>query len=254
MPSSGRARFPIAALGDVAVSHLPWEPANFQGGRLLSRNELDWPIEVGGMKVVPYLLGELGYWGEDLQGHPLSRAYYQAGIRADLPVWAVDPTVESALWNLHGLAHKVDFKVEFWHSDSNRRMTDLPLYDPLDDNKIQDFRRRFVVETFGIPAVPPPLTAGPPLHFDERFYALRSGMGDWVTAPSLEIADTLTALRLGVDQRWQTKRGPPDDRHIVDWIELDSRRHLLPRSQPRRLRQRRPACGTTTSAGTWATG
>ena len=43
-----------------------------------------------------------------------------------------------------------------------------------------------------------------------------------VTAPSFEIADTLTALRLGVDQRWQTKRGPPDDRHIIDWIELDT--------------------------------
>ena len=47
-------------------------------------------------------------------------------------------------------------------------------------------------------------------------------MGDWVTAPSMEIADDLDAVRLGVHQRWQTKRGPPDNRHIVDWIELDT--------------------------------
>ncbi|MGA2069267.1 MAG: hypothetical protein ABSG86_30225 [Thermoguttaceae bacterium] len=233
--SLGYAQFRTATIpenpnteGDVAVSHLPWEPANFQGGRLLTRHEFDWPIEVGGMKVVPYFLGELGYWGEDLEGNSFDRAYYQAGVRASLPVWSVDPTVESALWNLHGLAHKIDFQAEFWNSGSNRSMADLPLYDPLDDNEIQAFRRRFVVETFGIPAVLPPATRGPPLPFDERFYALRSDMGGWVTAPSMEIADDLTALQLAVDQRWQTKRGPPDDRHIVDWIELDSEVTFFP--------------------------
>ena len=57
---------------------------------------------------------------------------------------------------------------------------------------------------------------------DERFYALRAGMGDWVTAPSMEIAGDLEALRLGVHQRWQTKRGPPDDLHIIDWIEFNT--------------------------------
>ena len=67
------------------------------------------------MKVVPYVLGELGYWGEDLDGQPLNRAYYQAGVRATLPMWSVDPTVESTLWNVHGLAHKVEFELEFSH-------------------------------------------------------------------------------------------------------------------------------------------
>jgi uncharacterized protein YbdZ (MbtH family) len=221
---------PNPAQGDVAVSHLPWEPANFHGGRLLTRHEFDWPIEVQGMKIIPYFLGELGYWGEDLDRQAVNRAYYQAGIRADLPLWSVDPTVESSLWNLHGLAHKIDFQAEFWQSGSNVRMTTLPLYDPLDDNEIQDFRRRAVVETFGFPAVAPPGFAPPPppRFFDERLYALRSDMGGWVTAPSMEIADDLTALRLAVDQRWQTKRGPSDDRHIIDWIVLDSEVTFFP--------------------------
>ena len=72
------------------MSHLPWEPQNFSGGRFVSRNEIDLPVELGPVKIVPYLLGELGYWGEDLNGQPLTRAYYQAGIRATLPMWAVD--------------------------------------------------------------------------------------------------------------------------------------------------------------------
>ena len=70
--------------------------------------------------------------------------------------------------------------------------------------------------------MPPPLTRGPPTKFDERYYALRTDMEGWVTAPSMEIAGDMEALRLGVHQRWQTKRGPPDDMHIVDWIEFNT--------------------------------
>ncbi len=210
------------AAGDEAVSHLPWEPQNFSGGRFVSRNEIDLPVELGPVKIVPYLLGELGYWGEDIYGQPLTRAYYQAGIRATLPMWAVDSEAESTLWNVHGLAHKVEFQAEYLHAQSNQSMTSLPLYDPLDDEQIEDFRRRFTVNTFGLPAVLPPFTQGPPTKFDERYYALRSDMEGWVTAPSMEIADDLDELRLGIHQRWQTKRGPADNCHITDWIEFDT--------------------------------
>ena len=33
--------------GDVATSHLPWEPQNRSGGRFVTRNEIDYPIELG---------------------------------------------------------------------------------------------------------------------------------------------------------------------------------------------------------------
>jgi hypothetical protein len=231
--SLGYAQFKVATLpdpaaGDEAVSHLPWEPKNFNSGRFVSRNEIDLPLELGPVKVAPYVLGELGYWGEDINGQPMTRGYYQAGIRATLPMWATDSTVESALWNVHGLAHKVEFQAEYFHAQSNQSMANLPLYDSLDDRDIEDFRRRFTVNTFGFPAVPPPLTQGPPQKFDERFYALRNDMGGWVTAPSMEIADNLDEVRLGVHQRWQTKRGPVEDRHIIDWIEFDTDVTLFP--------------------------
>jgi hypothetical protein len=216
------ATLPSAAAGDEAVSHLPWEPQNFSGGRFVSRNEIDLPVELGPVKIVPYLLGELGYWGEDINGAPLTREYYQAGIRATLPMWATDCEAESALWNVHGLAHKVEFQAEYLHAQSTGNLTDLPLYDPLDDRDVEDFRRRFTVNTFGFPAVPPPLTQGPPTKFDERYYALRTDMEGWVTAPSMEIADNLDEVRLGLHQRWQTKRGPADNPHIIDWVEFDT--------------------------------
>ena len=141
MPSSARRRCPNPATGDEAVSHLPWEPQNRQGERLVTRHEFDLPVQLGPVKVVPYALGELGHWGEDLAGNQLNRAYYQVGLRSSLPMWTADPTVESALWNVHGLAHKVEFEGEFSHARANRHMDDdpMPLYDPLDDNQIEAF-------------------------------------------------------------------------------------------------------------------
>ena len=61
-----------------------------------------------------------------------------------------------------------------------------------------------------------------PLQFDSRYFALRTGMQSWVTAPSAEIADDLMLLRLGVRQRWQTKRGVPGQFRTVDWITLNA--------------------------------
>ena len=58
--------------------------------------------------------------------------------------------------------------------------------------------------------------------FDERYYALRSGIGSHVTSPTSEIADRLSTVRFGATQRWQTKRGRAGSRHIIDWIVLDT--------------------------------
>ena len=233
--SLGYAQFRTASLpqpghNDELVTRLPWEPQNVEGGRFVSRQELDLPLQLGPVRVAPYALGELGYWGEDINGQPLSRAYYQAGVRATLPMWSVDPDAECALWNVHGLAHKVEFDFEYFHSQSNRNLNQLPLYDSLDDNQIEAFRRRLVLNTFypGLIGGPLPATLGPPLPFDERYYALRSDLGGYVTSPGMEIADTLDEIRFGIHQRWQTKRGPAEARHIVDWIELDTNVTFFP--------------------------
>ena len=230
--TAGYANYRIATPptdpADSPWSRLPWEQANVHGDRLISRQELDLPLQAGPVKVVPFVLGEVGHWGEDLSGESLDRLYGVVGVRATLPMWNVDPTVHSTLWNLNGLAHKVDFELDFTASGANRDLTNLPLYDPLNDWSVEAFERRFVTLTYGIGPVPPPGYATLPPQVDERYYALRAGMGDWVTAPSLEIAGEMEELRLGVHQLWQTKRGPLDDLHIVDWIELNTDVTLYP--------------------------
>ena len=199
------------------VGPLPWENApgsNLEGERLVTRQELDAPFMLGGVKIVPFALGELAQWGEALDGDRIQRAYVNTGVRASVPFWSVFPNVQDPLFNLNGLSHKVVFDAEASYADANQNFTDLPLYDPLDDISIVEMLRRVKG------GVLPPTVIGD--KFDQRFFAFRSGMQNWVTSPTTEIADDLTALRLGMRHRWQTKRGGAGRQHIVDWLTIDS--------------------------------
>jgi len=229
----GYARFGTATTPQdpaAPFNYLTWEtdpggaPLDVQGERAVTRQEIDLPFLLGPVKFVPYALGEAAHWGEDRAGDDLQRLYGQVGVRASLATWKATPSVQSELWNLNGLAHKVVFDVDFSWSDADQDLTDLPLYDPLDDDSIEAYRRMFLDTTFdglGYPAIP--------ARFDERSYALRSGLASWVTSPSTEIADDLLSVRMGVRQRWQTKRGDPSCMRIVDWIVLDTHAVLFPK-------------------------
>ena len=97
------------------------------------------------------------YWGHDLSGNDVTRLYGQAGVRASLPMWRVDPTVQSLLFNLNGLAHKVVWEAEFLYADADQNLDIFPLYDPLDDDSQEHFRRRFVDDDVRRHAGPAPV-------------------------------------------------------------------------------------------------
>ncbi|HEY5314528.1 MAG TPA: hypothetical protein VIK18_18495 [Pirellulales bacterium] len=197
---------------------LAWE-VNAKGERFISVHEFDAPVQLGALKVTPYVMGEFGHWGQDIQLQDYNRLWGQVGMRMSIPFWSVNPNIDSELFNVHGIAHKIVLDADLSAADANRRLTDLPLYDQLNDNAQEDFQRRFATNTFG---------GTTPLQFDARLYALRFGLQNYVTNPSLEIADRLAALRFGARQRWQTKRGPPNNRRIIDWITLDSNATVFP--------------------------
>ncbi len=214
---------PVDAILADQFAVLPWE-ADVEGERLVTRQEIDLPLEVGPVKVVPFALGELAHWGQALDGEELQRAYVHTGVRASVPFWAVYPEVQDTLFNLNGLAHKVTFDAEFSYADADEDIGDLTLYDPLDDLSIIEFRRRLFDGSLD-PTLPlAPMDA----RFDPRFYAFRSGQQGWVTSPSTEIADDLMALRTGMHHRWQTKRGGPGRQHLVDWLTVDSNLTYFP--------------------------
>ena len=198
---------------------LPWE-VDAEGIRTATRQELNLPLTLGPAKVVPYLHGEAAYWGEDITGNPLTRLTGQAGIRTSVPIWSVYPNVESRLLDIRGIAHKVTFKSEFFYADTDKNLDQLPLYDPLDDNSQEHFRRRLVFNTFG---------GTLPAEFDSRSYAIRQGLQRYVTASSTEVVEDQMQLRLGIDQRWQTKRGRRERERITDLVEFDAGMIFFPK-------------------------
>lgn len=199
---------------------LPWE-TDSEGLRAITRQELNAPLDLGPWKIVPFLSGEAAYWGEDVTNNPLTRLTGQGGVRTALPMWRAYPTYRSSLLDINGIAHKVTFENELFYADSSQDLSQLPLYDPLDDNSQEHFRRRMIFNTFG---------GARPERFDERSYALRQGMQRYVTANSSEIVDDMAQVRTGINQRWQTKRGAPGRERIVDLVSLDVDWILFPKA------------------------
>lgn len=196
-----------------------WE-TDSEGLRAATRQEINLPLDVGPWKFVPFLSGEAAYWGEDVTGNPLTRLTGQGGVRTALPFWRAYPNVENRLFDIRGIAHKITLESEMFYANSDQDISRLPLYDSVDDNAQEHFRRRFVFDTF----------AGTlPERFDERGFAIRNGMQRWVTASSTEVVDDLTQARFGVNQRWQTKRGLPGRERIVDLVALDVDWILFPK-------------------------
>ncbi len=227
---AGYARLRVAEPPTDPVDAAQFDPLAWErdvaGMRVGTRQELNIPLQLGPTKVVPYALSDFTWWQEALDGNDLFRAAGQVGVRASLPVWKVDPTVQSVLLNLNGLAHKVSFDLDAFYADASQDINELPLYDALDDDAQEHFRRRFAFNTFGIAA-----GGDTPLKYDERTYALRSALQSNVTSPSVEIFDDLAMVKFGVRQRWQTRRGTPGRQRIVDLVNLDVQTAFFPDAQ-----------------------
>ncbi len=217
---------PTNAIPNPATPMAPQpKTINMSGEVFSTRHELDLPFNVGPIRAVPYVLGDFSHWGTDRSGQDVQRFYGQGGLRLNLPFWKVLPNCASRSWYVNGLAHKVDFDAELSYARSDQSMDNLLMTDALDNWALEDFRRRYSMTTF----------AGNggviPMMFDPRYYALRQGMAGNVTAKNMEIADNLTLARFGMTHRFQTKRGPVGNRHIIDWVTLSSHFNYYPEAE-----------------------
>jgi len=220
-----------AAYGNLKPAQAPSDPVadrfdplpfvdDVGGAVLMSRHELTMPLHAGPVNVVPYLLGEAAFWGEDLTGQSIDRFVGGGGVRSSVMAWRTYPFVESRILNLNGLAHKIRLEGEYaWTNSTRDLLTEVPQYNEFDDNAQERFRQRFPMNTFGgmVPAV-----------FEPRVYAVRTGAGRSVTAPYHELVDDQQVLRLALRQRLQTKVGPPERLRIKDWMRFDLEASVFP--------------------------
>jgi hypothetical protein len=182
------------------------------GADLMTRQQLDMPLSLGPINVVPHVMGEAAYWGDSFAGDPISRLSLNAGVKSSMEMWRVFPEVQSDIFNLNGLAHKIVFSADYEYTSVSRSLATIAQWNEIDDDAQERFRERLVQNTFG--GVLPP-------QFESRFYAVRTGTALDVTSPDNELIDDQQFLTLGIHQRLQTKVGPPDRQRIRDWMTLD---------------------------------
>lgn len=208
---------PFVPLNNPATA-LPYI-TDSQGLVAMTRHELSLPFYAGPMNIVPYALGEVAYWQEDVTQSDLARFYGSAGVRGSIQFSKYMPQVQDPILGLNGLAHKLTLDFDYYFAESSENLSRIPQYNDIDDNAQERFRERYIPLEFG---------GALPLMFDPRNYALRSGTGRGVSTPYHELVDDQQALWLGMHHRWQTKVGPFDRPRIIDWAEWSVRAGFFP--------------------------
>jgi hypothetical protein len=176
-------------------------------GRLDTRHEFDLPLSLGPWEVTPFVVGQFSGYTDAPVGEAVGRLYGAAGVRTSLPFFRVYPGVQSSLFYLNGLAHKVAINADYLFARSSEPFQNLPLMDQLDDDASELVRRQNLIREFG---------GVTPLRYDPRFIANRMGLTFYP-----EAIDDMDQFRLSVTNRLQTKRGPQGKQRILDWMVLD---------------------------------
>ncbi len=194
-------------------------------GRFDLRQELSAPLQAGPFKVVPYGIVELTEYTNYLNSsltYPASdtdnsrgRFYGAVGVRGSIPFTRLYPEIESELFNVNGVNHKITLASNFFVAHSDTPFYRLPQLDRINDDATDQALR-------DITPLQPIIN---PAHgfalqnstlYNPQFYAIRRLVDNRV-----DTLDSIEELEMSVNQRWQTKRGYPGLQHITDWMSLD---------------------------------
>jgi hypothetical protein len=212
--------FRVRPPSDAPILGSPTFDTRANTGRVDTRHELDAPFRLGDLNVVPYAVGQFTGYSQAADGDMLGRGYGAGGVRASLPFWRTFPGVQSTLFNVNGLAHKLTFYADYQYALATHDREELPYIDQLDDDASELVRRMNLFRTYtanGLP-VPP--------RYDPRFEGFRRDLEFYP-----ETIDSLHVVRGGISQRLQTKRGPIGAERIIDWMTFDLRGSYFPDSE-----------------------
>lgn len=198
-------------------------------GRFDLRQEISLPFALGPVKLVPYGVLDLADYTQDLNGQNTGRAYGGGGLRASMPLTRLYPEVESTLFNLNGINHKIVLTGNYYVAQSSEPFTRFPQLDNVEDdateqaiNDITPLQPMFNPQNGAALA-----TLGQPNSlYNPQRYAIRRLVDD-----RIDTLDDIEVLQLDVRQRLQTKRGYPGQQHIVDWMTLDLSGSFFPHAQ-----------------------
>lgn len=213
-------------LPQVSVTDVPTNT-----GRASWMQEAQVPFYLGPLKLLPYARAELTGYTNDVYGNPIFRPWEAGGVRADLPLTHLYPTVQSELFNVNGLNHKMVLAANYIFAYTNVPYTNLPQLDRLNDDATNQMLRdirpyQFIFNPLGVFDNHGLSLVGSPYFNTPQTYAIRSLLFD-----RIDTLNSVTELQLDLRQRLQTKRGFPGNQHIVDWMTLDTQATYFPDAQ-----------------------
>jgi hypothetical protein len=193
-------------------------------GRFDLWQELSLPFYLGPVKVVPYAVLDLTYYTEDLAGTDRGRVYGAGGLRASMPLSRLYPEIQSDLFNVNGIYHKIVLSGNYYNAKSDTPFTLLPQLDRINDDATDQAVRDIRPREPSLNASNGLFLATSPL-FDPQTYAIRR-----LVENRIDTLDTIEVFEADIRQRWQTKRGYPGQQHVIDWMTLDLSASLFPHS------------------------
>jgi hypothetical protein len=191
-------------------------------GRFDFWQDLSLPFSLGAFKVVPFGIIDMTTYSNALTGQGLERFYGAVGVRASLPLSRLYPDVQSDLFNVKGIYHKMVFSATYYAAWSSVPYSVLPQLDQLNDNATDQALRDITPQQPALNPVYGNALATSPL-FNPQLYAIRR-----LVDTNVDTLDTIQVLQLDWRQRFQTKRGYPGNEHTVDWLTLDLSASLFP--------------------------
>lgn len=219
--SAGYGR--LRPAGQVPFAYSPTD-VRVDALRLDLFQELSLPFYLGPVKLAPYLKGDAAYYSNDVSGKERGRLFGGGGLRANLPLSRLYQDVESEIFNLNGLYHKINLTGNYFTGYSSSRFTNFPQFDRLNDD-VTDQTLRDIRPWQSVlnPASAAFLTSS--ALFNPQSYAIRR-----LIDANVDTLDQIDVLQFGIQQRWQTKRGMMANEHVIDWMSLNLGASIFPRS------------------------
>jgi len=132
-----------------------------------TRQEVDWPIALGEIKVVPYVMGEVTAYSDNPDGEDKTRLYGGVGARMTTSFWRVDDSIDSDLFDLHRIRHVIQPEVNIFTSGTTVDESHVFIFDP-DVDAINDITAAQVA-----------------LH--QHWETMRGGPGHWQSVDILDV-------------------------------------------------------------------
>ncbi len=183
--------------------------------------EAELPYYLGPLRLSPYGRSELTGYSSDLYDNSIGRAWAPQDC-ASIPFTHLYSGIQSELWNVNGINHKIVFSANYVYAYTNQPFTLFPQLDRLNDDatnqSIRDFRPYQIIYNtpYGLNLITSPL-------YNPQTYAIRQLLFD-----RIDTLGTVEELQLDIRQRWQTKRGFPGYQHITDFMTLDLSASFFP--------------------------